>query len=186
MTRVELVFFTGCPKVADARAVLAGAGVADFREIAQEDLPADDSRRTLSSPSLLVDGRLVVGVAGDVPSCSFETWDADTVRELTSAMAAPICSLGSTEFRERQKRVREVFRGAGPRIQAHADGHELTLTVGEEKLGPLLELLQLERQCCPSLGFVLTLTADRPGGSLRISGPPEARELLDDLLSGLK
>ena len=78
MPRYEIIYFTGCPLVDRARRALREAGVAQFVETNQDKLAAGDARKDLSSPSLLVDGKLVAGSRGAASSCSIVDWDAVT------------------------------------------------------------------------------------------------------------
>lgn len=77
MPKVELVYFTGCPFVEKAREVLKRAGYNSFTEINTDKLGTSDRNRFLSSPSILVDQKLVIGRRNEsAGSCSIVDWNA--------------------------------------------------------------------------------------------------------------
>jgi hypothetical protein len=81
--KLELVYFKGCPSVPAARAALRQSGFA-YNEIVQDDLPEGDPRRDFSSPSLLADGKPVIGGASCAAACSLDDWAsvADRLKNL--------------------------------------------------------------------------------------------------------
>ena len=87
MPRVELVFFDGCPNVDLARNSIRSAGVSDFLEINQNKLAEAHPYRRFSSPSILVDGKILVGSENGGSSCSVLDWNQVSflVRSATSA-----------------------------------------------------------------------------------------------------
>jgi len=76
MAKVEVVYFTGCPLLERARRALRDAGVSSFQEVNQDKLPAGHDYLRLSSPSILLDGRLVAGNRTDKGCCGILDWDA--------------------------------------------------------------------------------------------------------------
>lgn len=80
MPKVELIFFNGCPEVDHARMAIRSAGVANFVEVNQDNLPKDSPYRTFSSPSILLNGKLVAGSLVTGGACSIEDWSAVTTR----------------------------------------------------------------------------------------------------------
>lgn len=74
MPNVELVFFKGCPNLPRAREALKAAGVNDAVEVVQDQLPAGHELRDYSSPSILVDGSLVVGLQQAGSACTVADW----------------------------------------------------------------------------------------------------------------
>ena len=83
MPKVELVYFDGCPNVEQAREAIRTAG-ASFEEVKQNPLLGDNPYRGYSSPSVLVDGRLVAGSCNGAAACSITDWAAASrkIREL--------------------------------------------------------------------------------------------------------
>ena len=74
MPDVELVFFEGCPSLPRAREALKAAGVASPVEVVQDHLPEGHPRKAYSSPSILVDGSLIVGLLQASPACTVADW----------------------------------------------------------------------------------------------------------------
>lgn len=86
MFRVELIFFSGCPSIPRARQAVKECGILDFQETEMSTLEATDPRRRLSSPSIFVNGELVVGSECGAAACSVIDWDvvASRIRTLVS------------------------------------------------------------------------------------------------------
>ena len=74
MPKVELVYFEGCPNLPLARSAIIEAGVVGALEVAQNRLPPGDGRLDYSSPSILVDGTLLIGVRHVNGSCTIADW----------------------------------------------------------------------------------------------------------------
>lgn len=72
--RVELVFFKGCPNLPRARQALRDAGISGAIEVVQDDLAPGDKLRGLSSPSILVDGAVLVGLRDSASACTVADW----------------------------------------------------------------------------------------------------------------
>jgi hypothetical protein len=82
MKKIELVYFRECPTVPNARKALHEAHIS-FTEVVQDELAQEDVRRKYCSPSLLVEGEVVVGARVEEASCALDRWDSeDTVRLL--------------------------------------------------------------------------------------------------------
>ena len=58
---VKLIYFRTCPKAAEAKVALKDAGIAAYLEVVQDDLELDDLHMLFSSPTILVDDRIVFG-----------------------------------------------------------------------------------------------------------------------------
>jgi hypothetical protein len=86
MAKIELIYFSDCPNVAQARASLLGSGIRDYSEVRQDQLCDGDPRKSFSSPSLAVDGILVVGSSSQGPSCSLHAWSPEFVRKALSGV----------------------------------------------------------------------------------------------------
>jgi len=72
--KAELVYFKGCPSVPKARQALERAGL-EYTEIVQDELAPSDPKRGFSSPTLLIDGKPVIGGKCSESACSMESWD---------------------------------------------------------------------------------------------------------------
>lgn len=71
--KVELVFFEGCPSLPRAREALKAAGVTNPVEVVQDTLPEGHPGREFTSPSILVNGSLVVGLR-QANACTVADW----------------------------------------------------------------------------------------------------------------
>jgi len=86
---------------------------------------------------------------------------------------------------ERQRRRSEVLERVFSRVQETRpleDGYALRFIADEAELADLLQLIQLERQCCPFLKFRLTV---EPGGGpvwLEMTGSPGAKSFLESAM----
>lgn len=72
--RVELVYFTGCPHVENAReaireAMMAEGLAAEWREWNRDDAATPETLRGYGSPTVLVDGHDVVPTSSDANCC---------------------------------------------------------------------------------------------------------------------
>lgn len=75
MSRIELVYFEGCPNVERARTVIRSIMI-EFSEVKQDHLAQGDPYRRYSSPTILVDGKIIVGSENEAAACSFIDWGA--------------------------------------------------------------------------------------------------------------
>jgi hypothetical protein len=76
MPKVELIYFSGCPNIGRARSVLRTVGFENFREIDQGHLSQLDPRATFSSPTVTVDGKIIVGNSHSGAACSIIDWQS--------------------------------------------------------------------------------------------------------------
>lgn len=74
MLKVELVYFNGCPNIARARSAIYSAGVTDLIEVEVNQLLSDHSYQKYSSPTILVDGKILVGSQNESSACSVADW----------------------------------------------------------------------------------------------------------------
>lgn len=103
MAELTLVYFDGCPNAVKARQSLSAAGL-EFKEIRQDELPATDPLKSLSSPSILAGDKLLFGTrTGAQGGCSLEIPTADDLKALAAkegangraSILAPTGSFGS-------------------------------------------------------------------------------------------
>ncbi len=83
------------------------------------------------------------------------------------------CSLAAGDLRERQLAWRQLL--AGGRVTRERIPGGLRLTARAESAPALLELVDLERECCAWIGFevagpVVTLTAESAEGRAALDG----------------
>lgn len=67
--KVQLIYFAGCPNSDKAYELLERSGV-PFEEIVQDYLTDENPYRHYSSPTILVDGQIVLGSEASSQSCS--------------------------------------------------------------------------------------------------------------------
>lgn len=83
MSKCQLIYFEGCPNAKHARAILLTAGV-PFEVILQDQLNENNALKNYSSPTILKDGRLLLGqkLTSGSSACSFEKIDEDKLKSL--------------------------------------------------------------------------------------------------------
>jgi hypothetical protein len=87
------------------------------------------------------------------------------------------CCLNRVEMQEREQRWQRLSESA--LLESSRDRERALLTYRDtpEVASELRELVRLERECCPFLGFSIT---ERAGAiDLQIDGPPEAEAMID-------
>ena len=103
------------------------------------------------------------------------------MNETTPAVA---CRLSAPELRAREA---GLLSSIAARVEERVEideGLRLRFAVSDAVLRDLVELVTLERQCCPFLRFALTV---EPAGGplwLELSGPPGTRAFLTTLALG--
>jgi hypothetical protein len=102
---------------------------------------------------------------------------------MDEAVGVPVaCLLTAPELRVRRQSVLAAFRAAQLEAReltdAGGEGYAFRFAPSAYQLAALIELIELERQCCPFLRFQLTL--EPAGGALwlALTGPTGTREFL--------
>jgi hypothetical protein len=87
MLKVELVYFGLCPNVDRAREAIRKAGIESFNEVNQDSTGAEHPYTHYSSPTVLVNGRIVAGSCNGGAACSIIQWDiaTDSIRDSVCA-----------------------------------------------------------------------------------------------------
>lgn len=80
MRKVELVFFEGCPNVERAKQEIHKSGIATFTEIRQNGLPKESPYLKYSSPTVLLNGKVISGGECGAYACSIMDWSSLTLR----------------------------------------------------------------------------------------------------------
>ena len=94
-------------------------------------------------------------------------------------MEPPIaCTLTETEVRERRRTILAAFRGAALDVTTLPLGYAYRFEATSEALSRLVQLVDLERQCCPFLTFKITVASGSQPISVEITGPPEAQPVI--------
>lgn len=94
-------------------------------------------------------------------------------------MGSPIaCRLDllTPEERRHEQALLATARGFLGRAVETARGYRFA--VPPDSLGPLGELVALERRCCPFLAFTLEVAAEQGGVTLEIHGDAEAKAFI--------
>ena len=94
------------------------------------------------------------------------------------------CSLSAPELRAREAGLlASVAAQVEERVEID-EGLRLRFAISDALLRDVVELITLERQCCPFLRFALTVEPASGPLWLELSGPPGARALLATLALG--
>jgi hypothetical protein len=97
-------------------------------------------------------------------------------------MKIPIaCTLTEAEMRERRRTILDSVRGAVSRVTALPAGYAYHFEAKPEALVQLARLVELERVCCAFLTFRIIAEAGSDAICLEITGPPDAKPLIDDI-----
>ena len=88
------------------------------------------------------------------------------------------CRLTAPDLAARLTDLRTGLLAQVSRSTTLADGIRLSLPASDQCVDDGLEFIRFERQCCPFLGFAITLPPDTGSFTLNISGPPEAQSYI--------
>lgn len=80
MPKVELVYFVGCPNIELAKSTILAAGFSNFSEVDLSRMSEDHPYQRYSSPTILIDGRLVAGSENGGAACSIIDWNRVEIR----------------------------------------------------------------------------------------------------------
>jgi hypothetical protein len=101
-------------------------------------------------------------------------------------MESPIaCTLNDAEMRERRKTILDAFRGATIDVTSLPLGYVYHFAPTSAVLAQIVELVDLERQCCPFLAFKIAVAANNQAICLEVTGPPEAKPMIADFFGSL-
>ena len=95
------------------------------------------------------------------------------------------CTLTESQMRERRREILEPFRANIRRSEVLPGGYAYLLEAVPDTLIRVVRLVDLERQCCPFLNFVIRITPGDPAIRLEISGPPQAKAIIADFFGGV-
>ena len=88
------------------------------------------------------------------------------------------CALNDAEFREREQAIlRKLMQNALERKEL-ADGFNFRFSFGEDLFREIIEMIILERKCCPFLDFKITLEAGDGDIGIEITGAEGAKEFI--------
>ena len=101
-------------------------------------------------------------------------------------MDLPIaCTLTEAEMRERRQAILDFLRRTHVNVTELPNGYAYTLTPTSEAFMQVTQLVDLERQCCPFLSFKIHVGPGKSPIRLEITGPQEARTLIDNFFDDL-
>ena len=101
-------------------------------------------------------------------------------------MELPIaCTLNHAEMRERRSIILDAFRGAALDVTSLPLGYAYHFAPTSEVLARIVNLVDLERQCCPFLTFKIIVGAGNQAICLEVTGPPEAKPVIADFFGSL-
>lgn len=96
--KIELVYFDECPNWQRIRDLLIAQGFKDLKLIDQNTLPSDSPYKFYSSPTLLVENKVLMGskiCSTSVGACSTDhfTGDAELMRKINEALSPQLSSI---------------------------------------------------------------------------------------------
>lgn len=91
------------------------------------------------------------------------------------------CSLNDRELAARRKNLLEKTAEFLAETQERENGFVYLFSVDDSVFKNLVEIIRLERKCCPFLNFKLTLEAQSQFISLELSGQNGAKEAIRNL-----
>jgi len=101
-------------------------------------------------------------------------------------MDLPIaCTLTDAEMRERRQAILDFLRRTQANITELPNGYSYTFAPTSEAFMQVTQLVDLERQCCPFLSFKILVGPGKAPIRLEITGPKEARTLIDNFFDDL-
>jgi hypothetical protein len=92
------------------------------------------------------------------------------------------CSLTTAEFREREEKLLVQFRSGVVEVDELQEGFSFRLPSDGKWIPLVAELIVAERECCPFLTFELAALANKGPLTVRVIGPPGAKELVKTVL----
>ena len=92
------------------------------------------------------------------------------------------CSLTTAEFRDREAKLLAQFRSAVVEAEELQDGYSFRFPNDGAGVRLAAELIVAERECCPFLTFELTALSNQGSSSVRLIGPPGAKEFVKTVL----
>ncbi len=92
------------------------------------------------------------------------------------------CSLTESELRERRTAVLQKAGQAVLEVIELGNGYAYRFPTDDEWLGELINLVRLERQCCPFLTFKISVEPSDGPVWLELTGPSGTKEFLSSFL----
>lgn len=97
------------------------------------------------------------------------------------APQALACRLTTPALANRLEEIRQTLGKTALGIEVVADGYRLSLPNTSEQVQIATEFVRFEHECCPFLTFSLSVAPEDTPLTLDVTGPAEARDLLDQM-----
>ena len=91
------------------------------------------------------------------------------------------CSLTDSEFRERRNSVLREARQKMLEVKEIADGYNYRFPSDDDSLAQIINLVRLERKCCPFLQFRITVESGNGDIWLELTGAQGTKDFLASL-----
>jgi hypothetical protein len=88
------------------------------------------------------------------------------------------CTLNDAEFREREQMILRKLMPAALERKELPDGYAFRFSSDDDLLKEIVEMIILERKCCPFLEFKIALAATNGDIRLEITGNEGARDFI--------
>ena len=94
-------------------------------------------------------------------------------------MNLPIaCTLMEADLRQRRQLIMATFQRLRINVSELVDGYAFSFPASSEALQSIVELVDMERQCCPFLTFKIVIEAANGAMRLEVTGPGEAKKVI--------
>lgn len=93
------------------------------------------------------------------------------------------CTLTAPELQQRRSGLLRRFQEAVVEVRELGDGYAYRLPSDETWIMEVVQLITLERQCCPFMTFNLRLEPNNGPMWLELVGPDGTKNFLDNLLT---
>lgn len=91
------------------------------------------------------------------------------------------CSLPPAELRARRTQLQRELAPAVLEIEPTSGGYRFWFDATAQRLAQIAELIAFEKECCAFLDFALELRAGAGRVALTLSGPADARPIIEAL-----
>jgi hypothetical protein len=95
-----------------------------------------------------------------------------------------VCTLTESQFKERRRTSLNFLKDTAFDVLPVPGGFACHFPAAPQVLEQLTQLVDLERQCCRFLRFSIVVEAGERPIRLEVTGPPEAKAMIEDLFGG--
>ena len=93
-----------------------------------------------------------------------------------------VCQLTGPELIKRKNALQQEVFHKVRKISEQKEGFTFYFDDEDEFLLKLTDYMLAEKKCCPFFSFKLSIGANNAGIALTVTGPPEAKELLKEMV----